>query len=1345
MTDDFLAGLPGFHRPYYLDPATGADDYPAEFLTLTPLLAGYVHYGETDVPGSPAGFYMSGARHRYDIHDVSGIPRGQVRASRDPLGAESRIDYDEHDLFPIRVTDAAGLSSYGSYDYRVLQAREAIDANGNSARVRFSPAGFVTEQFRCGKNGEGDAAVPSIRMEYDLLAFTRRGQPVSVRSILRVHHDAQTDVPADRRDEVIMAVEYSDGFGRSLQTRAQADDTVLGDPVFDGSMIPADQALPGWPSMGRTRPPGAADNVVASGWQIYDNKGRAVVTYEPFFATGFDYAPPVAAQLGQKATMSYDPRGQVIRTTNPDGSQQRVVFGVPVDLSDPDLFAPTPWEAFTYDANDNAGRTHGEAAATYRDHWDTPASVVFDALGRTVTAVARNGPVPDTDWFVTRSTYDIKGNLVAITDALGREAFRYAVDLVGRRWRVDGIDAGRRDTVTDALGRTVEGRDSKGALTLNAFDVLHRPIRVWARDDGSGPVTLRQRLDYGDGGDPNQPAAERNAARADNLLGLAVRHYDEAGLVTVARVDFKGNVVDATRRVIADASIVAAYELAAANGWQVTPFQVDWASGDGLLETTVYATTTAYDALNRISRLMLPRDVEGLRRTLHPTYNRAGGLVRVLLDDTVYLERIAYNAKGQRALVAYGNGVMTRYVYDPRTFRLARIRSEHYTVAGGDYQPSGEVIHDCGYSYDLAGNILAIHDRAPGSGIRANPGAFTSTDPILGSLLSTGDALERRFAYDPLYRLLSATGRECDASPVSDPWLDLPRCTDATRSRPYTESYVYDRTGSLLQLTHAAAAGFTRNFAVGSTSNRLVRMLVGATPFDYAFDANGNLRSESTSRHFAWNHADRLKAFATQTAGAEPSIHAHYLYDAAGIRVKKLVRRQGGGIEVTHYVGAMFEHHRWSGGSNSHVHVMDDSQRIAIVRIGPAHPSSLGPPIQFHLADHLGCSSAVIDDTGALTNREEFTPYGETSFGSFERKRFRFTGKERDEESGLNYHGARYLSPTLGRWFSCDPVVSAAGSSLYTYVNNRPLVRCDPTGNDEEDPKTTGGSAPKSERVSNPAGHNYGPTFWEAYSSGGRGRSGNLRYNALGPNQTFVRELMDKQWGCTLCHVSTVVWNEHGPKAFNSDNQLPVDSFIDRDGFASLVARSVVTRALTESFVGAVGLTQGMWATAGPVVQDIGNTAARTPAFDAPAPAPTGAPRPAFDVTMGDVKAIGDKKGLRHLSEMEGRGKYNDTGQTALVYYDREGGVVSTQIFSQRPPGGGPRTIVFEGTIGRVDIPAGLTPIQIGSRVEEPVRRVFSEWIGYEYPTKSPNAHGPDLHKPRGGQPTAPAPPRRGR
>src|SRR5262249_26237429 len=215
--------------------------------------------------------------------------------------------------------------------------------------------------------------------------------------------------------------------------------------------------------------------------------GEVVEKYEPFFSTGWKYSPPKSGELGQKTTIYYDPRGHAIRTVNADGSEQRVIYGVPgrisaPDLTNPDMFEPTPWEAYTYDANDNARRTNPSASAGYQSHWNTPASIVIDALGRTTTSVVRNGPNPATDWYSTISTYDIQGSVLSITDAQGRLAFQYVYDLVKTALRVESIDAGVRRSLVDATGRVIEVRDGRGALILRAYDEMNRPIRLWARD-----------------------------------------------------------------------------------------------------------------------------------------------------------------------------------------------------------------------------------------------------------------------------------------------------------------------------------------------------------------------------------------------------------------------------------------------------------------------------------------------------------------------------------------------------------------------------------------------------------------------------------------------------------------------------------------------------------------------------------------------------------------------------------------------------------------------------------------------------------------------------------------------
>lgn len=1024
-------------------------DYPQEFRELLPPLAGYTFQSGGAGSEQARGYWVTTERRHYDCQDhADGQGRGLLKATRDPLGRDTTISYDAFDLLPTEVIDPVGLTTKAVYDYRVMQPREVIDPNGNRAAATFTPLGLPAGTAVMGKAGEavGDTVeVPGSRLVYDFFAFAERGQPLSARTIKRVHHVNETDIPLPERDEIIESVEYSDGFGRQLQTRTQAEDLTFGDPIFGDAGLPADQAVSVGDAVGQQRTTNAPSRVVVSGWQLYDNKGRVIEKFEPFFSTGFAYAPPNDAELGQRARMFYDPRGQVIRTVNPDGSEQRVIFGVPVGLTNPDRVTPTPWEAYTYDANDNAQRTHGHGDST---HWNTPANIVIDALGRAVTAIARNGTNPATDWFTTTSTYDIQGNLLTVTDALGRVAFTHLYDLAKRPLRIENMDAGIRRTVLDALGNLVERRDSKGALALHAYDVVHRPIRLWARDESHSSVTLRERLIYGDS--PDSPLTPAQAVAA-NVLGKPYQHYDEVGLVTVESYDFKGNVLEKTRRVLSDAQMLSVFAPAAASNWQVSAFRVDWQpltgatvqqQADRLLDQTAYRTTISYDGLNRVKAMRYPQDVDGARKALRPHYNHAGALERVDLDGTTFVEHLAYNAKGQRVLIAYGNGVMTRYAYEPQTFRLTRLRTERYSKPDTlTYHPTGAPVQDVAYQYDLTGNITAIHDRTPDSGI---PNALLGTN-----------ALDRTFSYDPIYRLLSATGRETDRPPAADPWDATPRSTDMARARAYSERYHYDQEGNLTQLQHQATSSqFTRNLALVPNSNRLATVTIGQTEYDHAYDPNGNLVRETASRHFEWDQRDRMKVFRTQVSDAEPSLYAQYLYDAAGQRVKKLVRKQGGQVEITTYIDGIFEHHRKIQGNtaqeNNTLHIMDDQSRIALVRVGLPFPDDTTPAVTFHLGDHLGSSHVVIDASGGFINREEYTPYGETSFGSFAQKRYRFTGKERDEESGLNYHSARYYSPWLARWISCDPAAMVDSLNLYVYVSNNPTILIDPNGEKED-------------------------------------------------------------------------------------------------------------------------------------------------------------------------------------------------------------------------------------------------------------------------------------------------------
>ncbi len=1086
FTDHELGDAYGERRPAYLGGSTALPTgAPSEFGSDL----GY-RRESASLEGYHDGYYADTRRQQFDFQDPTRPQqRGVVVALEDALGHRTTItELDDYWLLPERVEDPAGLEMVAEYDYRTMQPGQVRGPNGNSTHYSFTPLGLLETVAVMGKEGEeqGDTPEhPGTVFLYNFTAFDDSPpddrQPVFVHTIQREQHRWELIHAENRRrleegrpplteaeigemfpeslaeelgrfpERFIQSREYSDGFGRLIQTRAQAEELIFGERGDDvGLPLESDSVLT--PANGHR----AMDRVVISGWQVYDNKGRVIEKYEPFFDEGWAFQREEDAKKGRHATLYYDPRGQVIRTVNPDGSEQRVVFGIPADLSDPETFAPTPWESYTYDPNDLAPLSVGvledgsEVPLTERapeTHHFTPTSAILDGLGRVICQIERNGDAPDHQ-YITRSDYDLRGNLLQVTDALGRPAFEYRYDLLNNPLQTRSIDAGLRTSVLDAVGNLVEYRDSKGSVVLREYDDLNRLTHLWARNDAGTRTTLRERLIYGD--DETGSGMDRTAAQRANLLGQLFRHYDEAGVQRFQRYDFKGNLEEKIRQVVSDTAI--------ASGWIA-----DWdtTGAERALDAGEYTTGTRYDALNRPVEISYPEDVTGRRAVLTPHYNRAGTLEQVELDGEPYVTQIAYNAKGQRVLIAYGNGIMARYAYDPQTFRLKRLRSERYELPDVDrWTGAGAPIQDFTYEYDLAGNITSIEDRTLNCGVA---GTADGRDRLL-----------RQFEYDPIYRLTQATGRACTDIGVPRSLADLARCgaytTPYTGSLPtpnqnnapdlterYTETYDYDPMGNLLELGYVADSGpWTRRFGVDSArNNRLTSLEQGSATHSFDYDGNGNMVRQNTERHYTWDHADRLIGFAIRPDGSShASVEARYLYDAGGMRVKKWVRANGTGAgESTVYIDGVFEHYtdNDTGPANNRLHVMDDQQRIALVRRGPAHPDDAGPPVQYHLGDHLGSSSVVIGggDTFAFINREEYFPYGETSFGSFGRKRYRFTGKERDEESGLSYHGARYYATWLSRWCSIDPIGQAGGLNPFLYVHTNPLSFTDPSGTQE--------------------------------------------------------------------------------------------------------------------------------------------------------------------------------------------------------------------------------------------------------------------------------------------------------
>ena len=352
------------------------------------------------------------------------------------------------------------------------------------------------------------------------------------------------------------------------------------------------------------------------------------------------------------------------------------------------------------------------------------------------------------------------------------------------------------------------------------------------------------------------------------------------------------------------------------------------------------------------------------------------------------------------------------------------------------------------YTYDLGGNIITLEEHVKDCGTGVTP-----------------DELISQFSYDPLKRLLTATGRESDTQTNNDFWSEKPKLNNpnADHTRSYTRTYDYDKVGNIKTLQHAATGlNFTRGYNYIAGINQLQSIdNAQATPTNhalYTYDEVGNQLQVNADRFYEWDVADQLKYFKKEASGSITT-EAKYLY-SGGQRLKKYVKDQQGNTEVTVYIDGVYEHRYRKNSADvlqeeqNIIHVMDGRSRIATKRIGDDFGDSTAA-VKYNLENHLGTSTTRLDASGVLIDREEYYPFGDSSLRTFEYKRYRYVGKEKDAESGLYYYGARYYSAWTCRFISIDPLAHD-----YPYLNSYNYAGNMPIGNKDIDGMQGDGNVP---------------------------------------------------------------------------------------------------------------------------------------------------------------------------------------------------------------------------------------------------------------------------------------------
>jgi RHS repeat-associated protein len=944
-------------------------------------------------------WWIQSQRYKYD-DDQYYLPIGQ----KDPMAplnsSEERVygtEFDQFAFLPVKTVDPLQNETSAENDYLTMGPFRLTELNGNRTEVAFDALGFVKRTAVMGKVTEnlGDLIdsdeTATTYIHYDLDAYRNEKKPLWAQVWSREDHYHVNPNPRWLEARV-----YSDGFGREIQAKAKAEPGLVNGIQCDRRWI-------------------------GSGWKIYNNKGWVVEQYEPFFSTTNDYEPELIS--GVSSHLFYDPLGRVLRTDIPDGTFTKVVFD--------------PWQQTSYDANDTVADSdwyvrmkssdkafERSAAEKAMAHYNTPTIVHLDTLGRAFLTIEDNGEFGK---YKTRSVFDIQGSVLSMQDPRGNIAFRHTYDLnknIIYRWQ---MDSGQRFFFLNTVGSQMKKWDSRHHLVESVYDLLNRPVELWVTllpPDVTPSTRLAEKVEYG------EILAD---AAANNFRGKIFRQFDGAGIVTFEEYDFKGNLLKKKQQILAEYRI-----------------EVNWSSvHEPQLMTDLPSNSSfQYDALNRIIASITP-DVS---KTVNE-YDAASLMKSIVLfhrgseNKREIVRNITYNAKNQREMIEYGNGVKTLYSYDEKNLRLVELKS----------LSNSKVYIDNVYTYDPIGNITFKQN-------------LSSRTICYDNAVITGDS---DYVYDAKYQLIRATGRELKSNTVYNsyedpPFVDCWNANDTKALRPYTQEYSYDSAGNINLLKHIANGGsWQRRYVYHEDNNRLKDTYLGAKnehEFTYEFDEHGNHISFNHLQEMMWDFKDQL--IMTNKGGW---YKIYYLYDTIGTRTRKIIET---GSIVLRKESIYFQNiemlNEYLGTSIQEaigvLIIFGENQHVALLETQIVHNSisvQLNPQIRYQLHDHLGSSIYELSDNSTPITYEEHFPYGETAYHECKivsnicSKKFRYSQKEKDVETGFYYYGARYYISGLTRWISCDSIIINQNSeksenykinNLYAFNFDNPILYFDIIG-----------------------------------------------------------------------------------------------------------------------------------------------------------------------------------------------------------------------------------------------------------------------------------------------------------
>jgi RHS repeat-associated protein len=807
--------------------------------------------------------------------------------------------------------------------------------------------------------------------------------------------------------------------------------------------------------------------------------GARSIASNQFYATTIDYTDRFgtpdneaqsnagAPELGGKSTYAFA-TGMTNALGHTSFTQYDFYLGQPVNSQDANGVVSSGWYSDPLDRPTRTVRAENIPALRQQN------AFAYDDLNRTVTQTSDLRAFND-NLLKSQTVFDGLGRVVESRSYENASAYvtsKRQYDALGRAWRnfnpfrtTSDPTYGWSETSFDALGRislvaTFNSSQPTGEITTsyagNSATVTDQAGK--SRRSLTDAIGRLVRMD--------EPNDQNSLGTIDNPAQSTSYSYDAAG--NLRRVE-QGQQrryfwYDSLSRLIrvrhpeqnTHPSLELGSDLLCDNNTQWS-LRFTYDEGGNLLTRTdarATITTSVYDALNRVTSRSYAGGTAAATPTVNYTYDDAAVAYARGRLTSVSSSASVYTYTGFDAL---GRVISSKQLTDGQAYNM----SYSYDLSGGmtsQKYPSGRVITQ---NFDNAGRLSSVVGQQPGAALKTYANAFGYAPHGVVERLRLGNG---RWEHSSFNSRLQAQEIGVGASAADSCLLKLTYNYGTTNNNgnllaqtiyvpnlngvnglTVTQTYTYDQLNRLKTAQEQGGANWIQTYLFDRFGNRRLDAgqttpaLISSNPTispennrlqGSVYDVAGNVVQDAFGQSFAYDGESRQTSFNNGQAS--------YFYDGDGRRVKKV-----SGALTTLFV------------------YNTNGQLVAEYTVN-GQQSTQGT--SYLNADILGTPRLITDGAGAVRSRHDYLPYGEeisqpVSARSTQQGyvvddvRQKFTGKERDSETGLDYFLARHYSSAQGRFTSTDPIIISDKQiynpqlwNLYNYVGNNPLAYVDLTG-----------------------------------------------------------------------------------------------------------------------------------------------------------------------------------------------------------------------------------------------------------------------------------------------------------